>query len=104
MKKKIIAALFTISLTSAHAQSVGDMWNKAKEEVKKDEKKIVEAVKEVVPSKESGVKVPSNEEIIQGLKEALSTGTNKTTATVSKADGYLKNARLFIPFRPKPLK
>ncbi len=103
MYKKIIIALCSISLMGAHAQGLGDLYNKAKDEVKKNETKITEAVKDVVPAKDAGPKIPSNEEIIEGLKEALSTGTNKTASTVSKADGYLKNTRLFIPFPPEAI-
>ena len=101
--KKIIIALCSISLMGAHAQGLGDLYNKAKDEVKKDEKKVEEAVKTAVPTKETGPAVPSTDEIIAGLKEALSTGTNKTVSTVSKADGYLKNPRLFVPFPPEAI-
>src|SRR4051812_38623752 len=40
----------------------------------------------------------SNEDIVSGLKEALSVGTNNSTASASKVDGYLKNANIKIPF------
>lgn len=43
----------------------------------------------------------NNEEIIQGLKEALSVGTQSAVSISSKTDGYLKNPRLFIPFPPE---
>jgi hypothetical protein len=102
--KKTLITLFSLGLLGLQAQTAGDLWNKAKDEAKKDEQKVKEEAKkeeEKVAGASSGVKAPSNEEIIEGLKEALNTGTNKTVATVSKADGYLKNPRLFIPFPPE---
>lgn len=43
----------------------------------------------------------SNDEVIKGLKEALSVGTNNSTGIASKPDGYYKNPLLFIPFPPE---
>lgn len=40
----------------------------------------------------------SNEEVIKGLKEALSVGTNSSSSLAGKMDGYYKNPRLFIPW------
>ncbi|MBA3665772.1 MAG: DUF4197 domain-containing protein [Bacteroidetes bacterium] len=45
----------------------------------------------------------TNEEVIKGLKEALTVGTNKSSEAAAKADGYLKNPRLFIPWPPEAL-
>ena len=39
----------------------------------------------------------SNDEIIQGLKEALQVGTEKAVALVSKPDGYYQNPDIKIP-------
>lgn len=46
----------------------------------------------------SGKKKLSNQEVIDGLKEALNVGTNNSTASASKVDGYLKNPKITIPF------
>lgn len=43
----------------------------------------------------------SNDEVIKGLKEALSVGTNNSSSSASKQDGYFKNPLLFIPFPPE---
>lgn len=43
----------------------------------------------------------SNEEVISGLKEALTVGTNSSSATAGKVDGFYKNPRLFIPWPPE---
>ena len=40
----------------------------------------------------------SNEEVVKGLKEALSVGTNNSSSMASKVDGFYKNPRLFIPW------
>jgi len=45
----------------------------------------------------------SNDEVVKGLKDALTVGTNNSTAAASKVDGYYKNPKVFIPF-PKEAK
>jgi hypothetical protein len=40
----------------------------------------------------------TNEEVVKGLKEALSIGTNSSSTMASKLDGYYKNPRIFIPW------
>src|SRR5690606_1167274 len=40
----------------------------------------------------------TNEEVVKGLKEALSVGTNNSSTLASKLDGFYKNPRLFIPW------
>jgi hypothetical protein len=93
--KKILIACLLIGSVGVKAQAVKDLWNKTKDEVKKDEKKVEEKV--------NTPKQPtlSNDEIVQGLREALNVGTNNSTGAASKVDGYLKNPRLFIPFPPE---
>ena len=39
----------------------------------------------------------SNDEIVDGLKQALSVGTRNTVAYVSKTDGYFSNPKIKIP-------
>jgi Protein of unknown function (DUF4197) len=48
----------------------------------------------------NGVNPLSNDEVISGLRNALTVGTNNSTAFASKLDGYYKNPALFIPFPP----
>lgn len=101
--KKLLITVLSMGMICAQGQGIGDMWNKAKDEVKKDEKKVEEGVKKTEDAVDGkgGVKAPTNEEIIQGLKEALNHGTNNSTTQVAKVDGYLKNPRLFIPWPPE---
>ena len=42
----------------------------------------------------------TNDEVINGLREALTVGTNNSTAFASKLDGFYKNPEIFIPFSP----
>jgi len=46
----------------------------------------------------------TNAEVVQGLREALNQGTNKSTGAASKMDGFYKNPKIFIPFPPEAQK
>ena len=46
----------------------------------------------------------TNDEVINGLREALTVGTNNSSGLASKVDGYYKNPALFIPFPPEAQK
>lgn len=46
----------------------------------------------------------TNDEIIQGLKEALVIGSQNSSIRASKLDAYYKNPKLFIPFPPEAVK
>lgn len=46
----------------------------------------------------------TNTEVIKGLREALTVGTNNSTSLTSKLDGYYKNPAIFIPFPPEAIK
>jgi len=58
-----------------------------------DLKSILDSAKKTV----SGDSSISTDEMIQGLKEALTIGTQNAVATVSKADGYYSNPDIKIP-------
>lgn len=51
-----------------------------------------------------GEKGLSEDEIINGLKQALEVGTNNAVATVSRTDGYLKNPEIRIPLPENVMK
>lgn len=55
-------------------------------------------------SKTTGSNPLTNDEVINGLKEALTVGTNNSTAFASKVDGFYKNPSLFIVFPPEAQK
>lgn len=46
----------------------------------------------------------SNDEVIRGLKEALSIGTNKAAGLASAMDGFYRNSRIRIPCPPEARK
>jgi hypothetical protein len=46
----------------------------------------------------------TNQEIIDGLKQALSIGSNNAGSSASKTDGYFKNSIIKIPFPPEAKK
>jgi len=62
-------------------------------------KDVVNDAKDAVTGTDS--KDLSNAEIIEGLKEALSVGTDNATNLAAKVDGYYKNPEIFIPFPPE---
>lgn len=43
----------------------------------------------------------SNDEVIKGLREALTIGTDNSSSLASRTDGFLKNPLIFIPFPPE---
>lgn len=50
----------------------------------------------------TGISKPlTNDEIIRGLKEALTIGSNNSASAASKVDGYFKNQIIKIPFPPE---
>lgn len=91
MNKKIAILLLSASVMGVQAQSL-------KDKIKKAEQKAEQEVKSETGSNGKGL---SNEDIIAGLKEALNHGTNNSTASASKVDGYLKNPEIYIPFPPE---
>ncbi|MDP1747625.1 MAG: DUF4197 domain-containing protein [Bacteroidota bacterium] len=93
MKKNIIPtiALIIMSITACTSQSLQQRAAAAK----------AAADKALKDSKGTGTKPLSNDEVIKGLKDALTVGTNNSTGIASKADGYYKNPKLFIPFPPE---
>ncbi|MGE0562626.1 MAG: DUF4197 domain-containing protein [Flavobacteriales bacterium] len=55
---------------------------------------------------EMGSTTPSltNDEVIRGLREALTIGTNNSSSLTSKLDGFYKNPEIFIPFPEEAIK
>lgn len=92
MKKFFIIACFLLGL-NVNGQSYFDKLKRQKDSLEKIAKEKANAVI-------SGTTAPklTNEEVIKGLKEALSVGTNSSTSIASKADGFYKNPRVFIPW------
>ncbi len=108
---KIKTILLTTILSGSlitKAQTLNGIWNAAKDAATTNSTAVIDAAKTgsaaVIQKAEDivkgGNKTPSltNEEVINGLKEALSVGTNNSSGLASKADGFLKNPAIFIPW------
>lgn len=64
----------------------------------KDLTKKADSVLKKLPTVTGNPNSLTNDEVINGLREALSVGTNQSTALASKLDGFYKNPAIFIPF------
>ena len=106
--KTIILTTFITGSLTGKAQNWGDVLNTAKDAVITNSTTIIDAAKTnsaVVIDKATAIvtgtpKAPAltNDEVINGLKEALNVGTNNSSGLASKVDGYLKNPAIFIPW------
>ena len=104
MKKTLLSLAIGYVLSPSFAQFNFDnkSLEKAEKEVSKqlNNNKSLEKVKEEA-DKLLGNNKPkplSNDEVINGLREALKVGTNNSTAATSKLDGFYKNPAIKIPF------
>lgn len=89
MKKITFVAVLLISFTALNAQSI---LNKIKKAAAKDSSgAIFSGLGKPAPGK-----FLSNEEIIKGLKEALSIGTDSAAKKLNRTDGFFANAALKI--------
>lgn len=82
MKLKIFSlAVIGLLAFNGHAQGLKDALNKGKSAV-------------------TGAKSGSltNEEVVKGLKEALSIGAQKSAEAAAQVDGFYKNPKIFIPW------
>lgn len=79
---------------AAHSQiNINDAVNKAKN-----------TGSQILKGSAGGNKTLSNDEVIKGLREALTIGTNNSSGAASKLDGYYKNPAIKIPFPPDAVK
>lgn len=93
MKKILTVIALAVLVANAHAQGIFDKVNKA---VKKDSSKNVLTTISNTVSGSGGGKSLSSEEIINGLKEALSVGTNNSAVKLGSVDGFFKDAAIKI--------
>jgi hypothetical protein len=88
--KKSLAIIAIISIAfSGHGQTMLEKLKKKKDSLDKKVNSVLS------PTTQPAL---TNEEVVKGLKEALSIGTNSSTSVASKLDGYYKNPRIFIPW------
>ena len=62
--------------------------------------KVLDTTNDVLGSTESTSNPLSNEEVIAGLKEALTIGIQNGSGKASALDGFLKNDKIRLPFPP----
>lgn len=93
MKYFIIVLISFLSFSQLSAQTLKDLLKQKKDSLEKIAKEKASAVI-------TGTTAPAltNEEVIKGLKEALSIGTNNSAGIASKVDGFYKNPKIFIPW------
>jgi hypothetical protein len=96
MKKIIIITAVLVIGSKLHSQTLNDVWNQTKNTATQVGKDVVNGV--VNGTTTAAAPSLSNEEVVRGLREALSVGTNNSAGVASKLDGYYKNPRLFIPW------
>ncbi len=92
--KKIVLICFSLLLTHAiHAQGIFGKINQA---IKKDSgSSVINQIAKQISSDTKGASL-SNEDIINGLKEALTIGTTNSTKKLGAADGFFNDAVLKI--------
>jgi hypothetical protein len=107
----LLSAIVTAGLSSK-AQTLNAIWNTAKDAAVTNSTTIIDAAKtnttaagiinkaENILGTGGTAAAPglTNDEVIQGLKEALTVGTNNSSGLAAKTDGYLKNPQIFIPW------
>jgi hypothetical protein len=88
MKYLVVMVLVAIASFQVEAQNFGKF-------IKHAEKTVTE-----VSSAEAASSL-SNDDIIKGLKEALTVGSNNAGESASKLDGFYRNEKINIPFPPE---
>ena len=63
-----------------------------------DYNKLKKQGQSIVKQVNAGNNPLSNDEIIDGLREALTVGSNNASKAAAAVDGYYKNPKLYIPF------
>ena len=63
-----------------------------------DYNKLKKQGQSIVKQVNAGNNPLSNDEIIEGLREALTVGSNNASKAAAAVDGYYKNPKLYIPF------
>jgi hypothetical protein len=87
MKISIAIAVFISTSYLTTAQTLG---------------KIVSKGKELTTTSPSGKSSLTNDEVVSGLREALTTGAKTAAGSASAVDGFYKNQAIFIPWPAQP--
>ena len=87
MKKILLFTMLTAGFSALHAQGLKGLIKKVSQDC---------SVNKVISQAPSTSKGLSNADIISGLKEALTVGTNNGTNKLSMVDGFFKDAAIKI--------
>ena len=103
MKRTLLflsTALFVTTATSA--QTLKDLFEKA---AKSDSTGILNTISKNIPVNTTASGSLSNEEIINGLKEALKVGTDNSSIKLGNVDGFFKDAviKILMPEEAKKM-
>ncbi len=93
----MISGVIILCMNNMVSAQIDNLLKKAEDSYEKNKDKVEQNIDKYTPNKTA----LSENEIVQGLKEALSVGTQSAVSISSKTDGYLKNYLLFIPFPPE---
>ena len=88
MKKIILLSVFSLGISALHAQGLKGLIKKATKD-----SSVTKVVSQLPGSSSKGL---SNDDVISGLKEALTVGANNGTNKLSMVDGFFKEAALKI--------
>lgn len=92
--RKFLTLITVLSICfSAKSQSMLEKMKHKKDSLEKAAKDKANSI--ITPTSPPAL---TNEEVVKGLKEALTIGTNNSSGMASKLDGYYKNPRIFIPW------
>jgi hypothetical protein len=97
MKKLLLVCAAGFIFSAGQAQGLGGLLKKAKENIgdSAGRAQVIQAVNTEV-ARVTGGSALTNDDIIKGLKEALSVGTSNGTNRLSVVDGFFKDAALKI--------
>ena len=93
--KKLLFFVLAGSFTQLSFSQIGILDKVKKVAAKDSSSKVLSDVTKVIPGSGAGSNL-SNEEIINGLKEALSVGTKNSTQKLGSVDGFFKDAAIKI--------
>ena len=102
MKQFISILIFSFSVFTVSAQGILDKMNKAVSKDSNSNNGINLITKTVTGN--TGGKTLSNDDIISGLKEALTIGTKNSATKLGSVDGFFKDAALKILMPPEAQK
>ncbi len=95
MKKLIFVSCLLLS-QGIFSQTLKELLKQKKDSLEKKAKEKANSI--LTGTAAPAVPALTNEEVIKGLKEALTVGTNNSSGMASKLDGFYKNPKIFIPW------